>query len=335
MRARMCVSWALVSWAAVSCIIVVAISNSPACGQSNSAPDASQIAACPTVLPAEEGERSIVVPQLAANIDVPNQYVPHIASLPESPEHEAAKSLLREKLAQRDQLQREIAALRESTKTPEQFIVHIEMVEINRTKLRQLGVDWSKFGDGKAAGIDAAGLLGVKGESAGGSRVSFEVQSKVDPAFLDLLKTLEQRQVSRVLSRPSVVVTSGRPAQLVVGSEVALPQPESPGRVRIEKVGTQVDVTAIALGNNRVRLELRPSIREIDASNSPTVNGVVIPAVGVRQIDTGMEMELGTTSILSGLVQERTEATTDKFGRRGEEKQEIALMLIVTPEIVR
>ncbi len=119
-------------------------------------PAGRQITSCPTVLPAEEGERSIVVPTTAPYVDlpvaqVPLNYVPHVATRTLPADAAAAQALLKEKLAQRDQLQHEIASLRESTQTPEQILVRVKLLEVNLTKLRQAGVDLSAVVDGNAS----------------------------------------------------------------------------------------------------------------------------------------------------------------------------------------
>lgn len=298
--------------------------------QPAAAPHAAQVTGCPTVLPAVEGERSIVVPSVAPHVEAP-----HIASRPQSPQHEAAKALLREKLAQRDQLQREIAALRESTQTPEQISVQVKMVEINRTKLRKLGVDWNTFNDGKATQTNLAALLGTKPATAETTSPGVQLETSIGPDVLGLIAALERGSVSRVLAAPTIVVMSGLPGTLYVGREIAVPSPTSPGGVRTQKCGTEVELTAEALGDNRVRIHVRPRVSEPVGSTVVAENGEAMPALSVRQLDTAFETEFGKTTILSGLVQERTEERMGSFGRRSEEKQEIALMLIVTPQIVR
>jgi hypothetical protein len=55
----------------------------------------------------------------------------------------------------------------------------------------------------------------------------------------------------------------------------------------------------------------------------------------VRQLDTSVEMEFGKTTIMSGMVQQRKGANANWFSREEGEVEEIALMLIVTPQIVR
>jgi len=299
--------------------------------QLTAAPNAAQVTGCPTVLPVAEGERSIVVPTAAPNVATP----PHIASRPQMPEHESTKSLLREKLAQRNQLQREIAALRESTQTPEQISVQVKLVEINRTKLRKMGVDWSTFNNGQPTQTDLAGLLGANPTTAAKTSPGISFEGNVDPAVIGVITALERRNVSRVLASPTIVVMSGRPGKLHVGSEIAIPSPSSPGGVHTQKCDTEVDLTAEAVGNNRVRIQVQPRVSEPVVSSVVNQNGETMPALSVRQLDTAFETEFGKTTIMSGMVQERTEATVDGFGRRSEEKQEIALMLIVTPQIVR
>jgi Flp pilus assembly secretin CpaC len=294
------------------------------------APGSSQVAGCPTVLPVAEGERSIVVPTVAPQIPAP-----HVATLPQPSQHEAAMMLLREKLAQRDQLQREIDALRASTQTPEQISVTVKVVEINRTKLRQLNVDWSTFGDGKDKSVDVAALLGIKPGPASAAPQPLNFHTNVDPAILAIFDSLERQQVSRVLAAPTVVTTSGHPASINIGGELSAPQPEASGGLKNQKYGTQVDLDAVSLGDNRVRIHVRPRVSELDPGHAASTNGQQLPAVSVRQFDTIVEMEFGKTTVMSGLVQEHKTAKSNWLGRDNEQVEEVALMLIMSPQIVR
>ena len=78
--------------------------------------------------------------------------------------------------------------------------------------------------------------------------------------------------------------------------------------IEYKDFGTQVDFVPIVLGNGRIRLEVRPRLSEIDDSRSVTVNAFVVPALKVRQVDTGVEMNAGQTLALAGLIQERIES---------------------------
>jgi hypothetical protein len=291
------------------------------------APESQQVASCPTVLPAEAGERSIIVPTI-----VPHVEATHVASRPQSPQHEVELSLLHEKLARRDQLQREITALRESTQTPEQIFLTVKLVEINRTKLRQLNVDWSIFDNGKHRSVDVVGLLGIK---PGSNPAELHMQPNVDPAVLKLFDALVRQDVAKILATPAVTVISGRPASIAVGGELPVPQPAPPGGITIQKYGTQLDVLAVSIGENRVRIEIHPRFSELDTTHTIVVDGQSTPRLSVREFDTAVEMEFGKIMVMSGLGQERKVARSSWQGRNQEQVEEFTLILAVTSQIVR
>ena len=72
-------------------------------------------------------------------------------------------------------------------------------------------------------------------------------------------------------------------------------QPEVSGGVKNQNYGTQVDLTAVSLGDNRVRIDVRPRVSELDSSHASVVNGQQVPSVSVREFDTSVEMEFGKT----------------------------------------
>ena len=108
-----------------------------------------------------------------------------------------------------------------------------------------------------------------------------------------------------------------------------------------------MDFLPIVLGNGNIRLEVRPRISDIDPSLSVVLNGNIIPALTVRQIDTAVEMRAGQTFALGGLIQERTETLNSglpyisdlpilgvPFRRTRDKVNEIELLVLVTPEFV-
>ena len=114
----------------------------------------------------------------------------------------------------------------------------------------------------------------------------------------------------KILSDPTLVTVSGRPAFFNSGGEFPILVPQSLGTVSIEykKFGTQIDFVPIVLGNGNLRLEVRPRISEIDHTRSITINGTTVPGLRVREADTGVEMHPGQTLAIAGLVQTRSEA---------------------------
>lgn len=236
----------------------------------------------------------------------------------------------------------------------QQILLKVKVMEVSRTKLRQLGVDWAWFGGGNSFGISRPGGListfstTAKTFETAGDTFNFGIVGD-DAGFFGVLDALQNRQVAKILADPNIVAVSGRPAQFNVGGEVPIIVPQSLGTSSIEfkPFGTQVDFLPIVLGNGNIRLEVRPRISFLDPTNGIQVNGIQVPGFNVRQVDTAVEMKAGQTFALAGLVQERTETVNRglpylsdvpvvgvPFRRTRDETNEIELLIIITPEFV-
>ncbi len=237
----------------------------------------------------------------------------------------------------------------------QQVLLHVKVMEVSRTKLRRLGFDWAKVTGGNVVVSGVSGLIstvtaGATPSAAAGADSTFAFQVvEGSSAFFGVLEALRQDNLMKILAEPTLVTVSGRPAFFNVGGEFPILVPESLGTVSIEykKFGTQVDFVPIVLGNGKIRLEVRPRVSEIDPTRSVEVQSFTVPGLRVREVDTGVEMSAGQTLAIAGLVQDRLEAQ-----RRGlpwvgevpylgglfrsvhEEKNEIELLIMVTPELV-
>jgi pilus assembly protein CpaC len=234
----------------------------------------------------------------------------------------------------------------------QQILLKVKVMEISRTKLRQLGVDWAWFG-GSGFAVNRAGGLISEFSSAGsieslGDTFSFGIIGDTQ-SFFGVLNALQEHQVAKTLAEPNIVAVSGRPAQFHAGGEFPILIPQSLGTSSIEykPYGTQVDFLPIVLGNGNIRLEVRPRISDIDPTLKVTINDTDIPALTTRQVDTAVEMKAGQTFALAGLVQERTESLNSglpylsdvpvfgvPFRKTRNKVNEIELLVIITPEFV-
>jgi pilus assembly protein CpaC len=250
-----------------------------------------------------------------------------------SAEQAVAQQRLKEKLAERDRLQREIATLCEATKTPEQVVVRVTVFEINRTAIRKLGIEFATALDREGNTLDAA-VLGTRSQDApappGALQFGIFEDAQTIRGFID---ALEQRNVAKVLATPSVVTISGQPASVSVGGEVPIPNPGTVGDSKVQKYGTELNVKAVPLGDNRVRLNVRPRVSELDEIRGIVVEGRKIPAVTVRECDFSCDLEFGKSAVISGMAQERKIVTAGSWGRKREEVHEFALVIVATPEI--
>jgi pilus assembly protein CpaC len=236
----------------------------------------------------------------------------------------------------------------------QQVLLKVKVMEISRTKLRQLGVDWAWFGGGGDFAVNRVNNLISEFSTSEqsietlGDTFSFGIISD-NAAFFGVLDALQSREVAKILAEPNLVAISGRPAQFNVGGEVPILIPQSLGTSSIEfkPFGTQVDFLPLVLGNGNIRLEVRPRISFLDPTNGIELNEIRVPGFNVRQVDTAVEMKAGQTFALAGLVQERTESRNRglpylsdvpiigvPFRRTRDEVDEIELLILVTPEFV-
>ncbi|MDH3718330.1 MAG: histidine kinase, partial [Planctomycetota bacterium] len=230
----------------------------------------------------------------------------------------------------------------------QQVLLHVKVMEVSRTKMRAMGFDWSITNGADFLVSSVSGLLSSAGTPGGADTVRFGIVDN-NVNFLGVLEALRQNNVAKILAEPTLVTVSGRAAKFVAGGEFPILVPAGLGTVSIEykTFGTVVDFVPIVLGNGRIRLEVRPTVSELDASRGVTLNNTTVPGLNVRQVDTGVEMSAGQTLALAGLIQNRVEAENKglpiisdlpylgvPFRRVEETNNEIELLIMVTPELV-
>jgi pilus assembly protein CpaC len=165
---------------------------------------------------------------------------------------------------------------------------------------------------------------------------------------LSFIQALQQNELVKVLAEPTLVAVSGRPAYFMDGGKVPYPVVSGLGSVNVafQDFGTQVDFVPIILGNGKVRLEVRPSVSEVDNSLAVTLNGTTVPGFTTRTVDTGVELKMGQTLALAGLIQQRVESTRNSipvlgdlpfvgalFRRMTDNTNEVELLILVRPEL--
>ena len=168
-------------------------------------------------------------------------------------------------------------------------------------------------------------------------------------AFLGFLDALEQQELATILAEPNLTAYSGRPASFSSGGQFPVPVPQSLGTISVQwkTYGTQVDFVPIVLGDGAIRLEVFPRVTEIDETHAAIINGQTVPALKIREANTGVEMRAGQTLAIAGLIQNRRDYTKRAIPWLGEipylgalfrnetgQDEEIELLIMVTPELV-
>jgi Flp pilus assembly secretin CpaC len=235
-----------------------------------------------------------------------------------------------------------------------QIRVELRVLEINRTALRDLGVNFPGLAEPAVAAppgvLPAPGVaIGqIPNPATGG--VTGVAQRTPIQAFL---QALEQRNVARTLSAPSAVVLSGQEARFNVGGEIPIPVATvAPGvgtttAVEFRPFGLVMSVLPTVEPNGKIRLTVSAEVSELDPGIAVNIGGAIIFGTRTRKASTQVELASQETLVMSGLVQRLTQTIINRvpllskipilgelFTSRRFQQGETELAILVTPVLV-
>jgi len=213
---------------------------------------------------------------------------------------------------------------------PRQVHIEARIVEIQRNKVKDLGIQWGGFAV-RTTDLSFPNTAGVYGASATpgaayGSGVSLPPQSAIDPvtgqvaaaaqglavgvlmgdvagslAISARLFALESAGVSRTLSNPKVVAVNGARAVIKSGREIPYQasSANSGPSVQFKEAVISLTVIPLIMEDNRIRLKIDARKDEVDSTLS--VQGT--PAIKKKEIVTTVIVENGGSAALGGMVE--------------------------------
>ena len=217
----------------------------------------------------------------------------------------------------------------------QQVALRVKIAELNRSAARSIGVDLDmNFSQGELL------LRSLINAAAGGTA---SILGSFDGGDLEFgIHYLEEHGVIRMLSEPTLVTLSGRPATFIAGGEFAVPTTVGVGGAAavttdFRAYGAIISFLPVVLDKDLIRLEVAPEFSQI---NDTTVNGT--PGLDTRAVTTTVEMREGQTLAIAGLLDESMDAEKEGdlpwvsriFGRRSVTKNETELIILVTPELI-
>jgi pilus assembly protein CpaC len=198
-----------------------------------------------------------------------------------------------------------------SVMQPQQVMLEVRFVELNRTAGRELGVQWNRFGGNSITNIGnntPAGQLPItprggsptfsnQGATNGGintkpddalssAAVAAGVLSGAPPfGFIIsrivaggvstdvLINALEQKGVARSLAEPNLVALSGDTASFLAGGEYPIPVAGSLGTVSVtyKKYGVGLAFTPTVLSRGLINMKIEPEVSQLDTTHMVAV----------------------------------------------------------------
>jgi hypothetical protein len=229
-----------------------------------------------------------------------------------------AAALLAKKEKELTRLQAEVGELRKLARRQPQISIAFQVLQLSRERLKEHDIPNLKLIMRKDAGT-----------------VQLEVIEN-PAAVAELVDDLRKRGLVKVLAEPMILTVSGRPAHFHAGGELPMPKPGAESQTSLEylKFGTEIDAVPLVVGDDKVRLELRLRVAEVDPARAVMVRGVKFPNLRSYTVDTAAEMRLGQTLVLGGTTEKRVESVMDEHGKVQADPNHIETIVLVTPRRV-
>lgn len=242
---------------------------------------------------------------------------------------------------------------------PRQVMLKVQIAELNRTALRQIGADLAGTpGNNFLASV--GGAFGSTTFEEGLSEVLFgnSVGTLVgifdSGNFAIVMRALRQNNLASVLAEPNLVTLDGHEARFQSGGEFPVPVAQQGGgignnTVEFKDFGIQLAFQPHILDDGVIRLHVEPEVSNIAEEIGTTLilNGEPIPGLRTRNAATTVELREGQTLAIAGLLDREVNATTARipfigdlpyvgkfFGSSTHEVLEQELLVAVTPYFV-
>jgi len=230
---------------------------------------------------------------------------------------------------------------------PQQVLLKVRVAEVNRTVIKDLGMNTSY--------TNTSGKL--KLTSIGGGSTAFNDTAAASgsivfsPAGLTLnFAALEEHGLLRTLAEPNLSALSGETAKLLAGGEVPIPVSQSNGAVTVEfkPYGVGLVFSPVIMGNGRISLKVQSEVSSLDEDHKVAIGtNISVPAFLVRRAETVVEMNSGGSLMIAGLLSNSGNSNLNSipgvkdlpiigslFSSTAYNNSESELMVTVTPYLV-
>lgn len=240
--------------------------------------------------------------------------------------------------------------------SPMQVNLRVRVSEVSRNVDERLGFNLSalftpgNFIFGLFTGGGLTAINGAIGAATGSFSAAAAGFNSGDVNVNALIDALDREGLARTLAEPNLTAVSGETASFNAGGEFPVPVAQDNNRTTIEfkSFGVILDFTPTVLSPDRISLRVRPEVSDISNFGAIIVDGLQIPALTVRRVDTTVELASGQSLVIGGLLQQTSREAIDKFPGLGDipvlgtlftsssyQNNETELIVTVTPYVVR
>lgn len=216
----------------------------------------------------------------------------------------------------------------------QQVMLQVTVSEIRRTVAKQLGINLSGTVTlpGATLGLNSAQTTLTNGVSGGFNIGNTQINAAI--------RALEERGALRLLAQPTLTATSGQVANFLVGGEFPVPTTNGNGASQVDykPYGVELEFTPTVRSNGMIGLAVKTGVSEV-------LTGTY--ALSRRDVNTTVELPIGSTLAIGGLLSESVTQDVDQlpalgnipilgalFRSRDFRREETELVVLVTPYLV-
>jgi general secretion pathway protein D len=233
-----------------------------------------------------------------------------------------------------------------------EVVVDTELLEVNRTRLNEFGLQLASPGSAGINGVADVNKTGLTLANVDNLGASDVLLTSVPALYYRLMKSDTN---TRVLANPHIRATAGLVAQARFGERVPVPvttfSPIATGGVaqqpitsyNYENIGVNIDITPRIHMDNSVTLALKITVTSISGTG---FGG--LPTFGNREITTQLRLKDGETNMLAGLIRDDEMKLREGipgigdlpgvgrlFSHTNNQRDQSDIILLLTPHIVR
>ncbi|MDA7949647.1 MAG: type II and III secretion system protein family protein, partial [Hyphomicrobiaceae bacterium] len=199
----------------------------------------------------------------------------------------------------------------------EQVLLKVSVVEMERTMIKQLGVDFSNLAGTAGAtfmtgNFSFSSLSNLQFPFNGKDVVSTIFSSagfKSDSADVNAVITaLEQNGLVRTLAEPTLTAISGETANFLAGGEFPIPIAQDNDTISMEfkPFGVGLSFTPLVLTEGRISMKVSTEVSELTNEGAITLGIITVPGLKVRRANTTIELPSGGSLVIAGLISDET-----------------------------
>jgi pilus assembly protein CpaC len=250
---------------------------------------------------------------------------------------------------------------------PQQVLLQVQVAEVDRVALRELGfsarlmgqaLSWGIFpGNPFALPIGTLGNWFAEGTPiAGGNTPDFPLAgssffiSNPSGSYAGLVRAMQERNMFRTLAKPNLVTQSGKEAKFISGGEFPYPVSTTNNTIGVQfkEFGIGLIFTPVVVDGEMINLRVLPEVSSLDFSQGLTSAGFRIPVIRKNQTFTTINIKNGESFAIAGLINNEVRQAVAKIPLLGDipilgalfrstrfQNSETELLFFVTVKIMR